>query len=218
MKELLDFRGRIGRIEWWFLHFLSIAGFAGATIGTQNSVLLPSGDNNIKDAVALFVTLPLMTTTVWIALTASIKRYNDLGKSGYWVFIIFVPFGIIAYLLECGFIRGKNLDNLYGVRDGRKTNKWRAANDSINTGIRSKILARRTIDLRGAAAARAAKTAKAKGPSFGRRENHKCPVARPTDALDQKPPAARTWKPATKANTLEGGVIALKMPSSRSSG
>jgi uncharacterized membrane protein YhaH (DUF805 family) len=52
---------------------------------------------------------------LWISIAVAVKRYHDRNKSGWWVFIVFVPIiGGIWYLVECGFLRGTPGPNDYG--------------------------------------------------------------------------------------------------------
>ena len=56
--------------------------------------------------ILAYITFAIAT---YIIVVAAIKRYHDLGKSGWWVCIIFIPFvGAIWQLIELSFFKGKN--------------------------------------------------------------------------------------------------------------
>jgi uncharacterized membrane protein YhaH (DUF805 family) len=51
----------------------------------------------------------------WVAIAASVKRWHDLDKSGWWILINFIPcIGGLWALIETGFFRGTIGDNHYG--------------------------------------------------------------------------------------------------------
>jgi len=53
---------------------------------------------------------------VWVGIIVGIKRWHDRGKSGWWIFIAFIPIvGGIWTLIECGFLRGTVGPNPYGA-------------------------------------------------------------------------------------------------------
>ena len=57
----------------------------------------------------------LFISLVWIGLAASVKRWHDCNKSGWWMPITFVPvIGGLWFLIECGFLPGTPGPNAYG--------------------------------------------------------------------------------------------------------
>jgi uncharacterized membrane protein YhaH (DUF805 family) len=49
-------------------------------------------------------------------IVVQIKRWHDLDKSGAWILINFIPFfGPLWTLIQCGFVRGTEGENQYGL-------------------------------------------------------------------------------------------------------
>lgn len=107
LKKYATFSGRARRKEYWMfqlfnmiiiavLYTLAIA--TGETIGSLFMV--------IYSLYALGVLLP--------SLAVTIRRLHDIGKSGSWFFISFVPFigGIWLLILTC--TEGNSGENSYG--------------------------------------------------------------------------------------------------------
>jgi uncharacterized membrane protein YhaH (DUF805 family) len=94
---LLDFNGRIKRLTWLifffalmtaeegcevlFRHVFHISGPAGSGEGLFPSVI-------IVDMAGLLGTLIFL----WPALALDVKRWHDMGRSGYYTLIIYGPF------------------------------------------------------------------------------------------------------------------------------
>ena len=94
---LFSFDGRINRKTYWafYLPFLILCAVTGIGYKEWN-------------AFRLLVVLILF----WPGLAFQVKRWHDRNKSGYWVFINFVPvIGAIWVTIELGFLpgtKGKN--------------------------------------------------------------------------------------------------------------
>lgn len=87
-----QFDGRASRSEyWWFYLFTVLTGIGADLIGETVGVL-----------ASLFVVLPTF------ALTA--RRLHDVGRSGWWVLIVFTIIGIpvVLYWLVKDSDKGKN--------------------------------------------------------------------------------------------------------------
>lgn len=87
-KKYCSFEGRARRKEFWGNYLFSLltviaAGVVGAIFDATVGLVL-------YYVAALALTLP--------ALGASIRRLHDIGKSGSWYFLIFVPFGAFVLL------------------------------------------------------------------------------------------------------------------------
>jgi uncharacterized membrane protein YhaH (DUF805 family) len=110
MHKLFSFEGRIPRRTYWagigiwiglLFAFSLIGGVIGAMIGNEN----------IGGILILLLLIPYM----WSVIVMQIKRWHDRGKSGFMIFVNFIPFvgGIWAFV-ECGCLRGTEGDNMYG--------------------------------------------------------------------------------------------------------
>ncbi|MCG9598498.1 DUF805 domain-containing protein [Vibrio sp. Isolate25] len=136
MKELLlSFQGRVGRKTYWIwniIYYVLIVGFAAGV-----NALLPSMAHLLLPLFLIVVLLPDL------AITA--KRWHDRGKSSWWLLLnvpliigrMTVPAGDPAQmtqpttlqavsslaalvcgvwiLVECGFLKGNQGNNQYGV-------------------------------------------------------------------------------------------------------
>lgn len=62
------------------------------------------------------VALVLSLVTMWISLTAQIKRWHDMDKSGSWCFVNLVPLiGPLYAIIELGFQHGTKGFNGFGA-------------------------------------------------------------------------------------------------------
>ncbi len=119
---LFGFQGRFTRASFWFVlvgvsvvetvllcvAFISHVLSAGAD-GTATAALGMSG--RITGIVVALLFIPL----IWIGLAASVKRWHDCNKSGWWMLVNFVPvIGGLWFLIECGFLAGTPGPNAYG--------------------------------------------------------------------------------------------------------
>ena len=104
---LFSLEGRVPRRLYWATRALSIAPLVIAGI---LAVLL--GEHR---GIATLVLLLAWIAGFWIALAGSVKRWHDLDKSGWWIFIALVPVvGGLWELIEAGCTRGTEGPNRYG--------------------------------------------------------------------------------------------------------
>ena len=81
MKNILWFKGRIGRLEY----FLTIL----VAIMLMSYVIAFMGAGIIPFLIHIFFT--------WIIICAGIKRFHDLGNPGVYVFLLLIPFALIYF-------------------------------------------------------------------------------------------------------------------------
>jgi uncharacterized membrane protein YhaH (DUF805 family) len=114
IKKYAQFRGRASRKEFWNFVLLSfiisfIAGMAGTLLEIQYMIPIESVEF-VKETGKLAKTityiplnlLPLGIGAIMFipSLAISIRRLHDLGKSGKWYFIIFIPFiGLVVLFI-----------------------------------------------------------------------------------------------------------------------
>lgn len=110
VRELLSPRGRIGWAGYWQAHLVQAAGFV---VGA-GAVSIARGEQASSLLVAFF----LMTWGVglWVSIAATIKRFHDRGKSGWWLLLMFVPLVQLWLLIELGFFEGEAHTNRFGAR------------------------------------------------------------------------------------------------------
>lgn len=110
LTSFLNFNGRIGRGTWWLVGLVlqPMLMFGGAGL----FLAMPGATTLILGSVLVLI-------SAWIGICSSIKRYHDRGKSGFWVFICFVPIvGTIWMFIELGFIPGEEGVNDFGPPPG----------------------------------------------------------------------------------------------------
>ena len=114
MNNYANFNGRASRSEfWWFALATSIAGFC---FGLVDGVILVVMDAPLD---SILWTLSPITTLFQLAifipsLSVAVRRFHDLGKSGWFWFILLIPcVGIILYIVWMA-TDGEPHDNMYG--------------------------------------------------------------------------------------------------------
>ena len=99
---LWSFQGRISRGEFWLGVLLSYVILVLLSVG----IIFAAGVE-----VGRFFGL-----VVWILLLLPLhaKRYHDLGRSGWWALISFIPLGVFWTLIQCGFSPSAPEPNVFG--------------------------------------------------------------------------------------------------------
>jgi len=86
-----NFKGRARRSEYWYVQlFLVLTNLAAAAI----DLALMDGDVDrfIANGGGGIVGLVWILATIVPALAVLVRRLHDIGKSGWWALIVFVPF------------------------------------------------------------------------------------------------------------------------------
>jgi uncharacterized membrane protein YhaH (DUF805 family) len=106
---LFAFDGRIPRRTYWGGTLGMIVVFYGVAFG---SMAIFGDKSPVTSVILLILDIPV----IWISLAVQIKRWHDRDKSGFWVFINFIPLiGGIWALVELGCLRGTEGPNQYGL-------------------------------------------------------------------------------------------------------
>lgn len=102
---LFSMSGRIPRRVFWLSSIaITVAFYLLLVLAIQ-----------LPDEVALFVLLGSYALFLWINLALLVKRWHDRDKSGFWVFISFIPvIGPVWQFVETGLLRGTYGENDYG--------------------------------------------------------------------------------------------------------
>lgn len=118
--NFFSFSGRITRTRWWIVGFL-ICGTAVVFLMVSFFILLiglvgmENPDLEKKIAYLLMLIPVCFLGVTYISLVTSAKRYHDIGKSGWWALIGFIPVvGPLWQIAELGFIKGSDEANEYG--------------------------------------------------------------------------------------------------------
>jgi uncharacterized membrane protein YhaH (DUF805 family) len=124
LKNYTNFSGRANRREWWiFLFFetfpilLCIAAFL-LVAAQAPTAQAPAGYPKPLTEITLMV--GAIFSAVWAAallipsLSVTVRRLHDIGLSGWWLLLVFIPVLGIVYLLVVTLIRGDKMKNAYG--------------------------------------------------------------------------------------------------------
>ena len=124
MNFLFGIQGRIGRLQWWGAQLIIFTLLAlpffilgmGVSDMSEEHIREVFADNGFA-LIVMF--LAFYVLAVWINVASTVKRFHDRDKSGFWFFIVFIPFiGGLWQLVECGFLSGTAGANNFGQRGG----------------------------------------------------------------------------------------------------
>jgi uncharacterized membrane protein YhaH (DUF805 family) len=102
MQRYLSFKGRAGRNELWIvLVTLSVAAGVGEAVGvlTHNT------------AVTIFFPLAVL----WPSIALAVRRWHDLGRSGWSILLQIVPIVNLWCIYMLAFRRGEQGRNRFGA-------------------------------------------------------------------------------------------------------
>ena len=102
-QKFADFGGRASRSEYWWFFLLTlivsvVSGVIDGFVGIE--ITATQGLVGLITSLALFIP----------GIAVAIRRFHDLGKSGWWVLSFFIIIGII-YM----FFDGEQSNNAYGA-------------------------------------------------------------------------------------------------------
>ncbi|MBZ5792940.1 DUF805 domain-containing protein [Burkholderia contaminans] len=108
VRTLFSFSGRAGRIQWWRVTVpLLIAG----------SLIDALADLPFAQRMATFVDVvgwAFAIVMVWMLVAVSVRRWHDLGKSGWWALLHAIPIGgAFVVIAMNGFYRGDDARNRF---------------------------------------------------------------------------------------------------------
>jgi uncharacterized membrane protein YhaH (DUF805 family) len=107
----LQFQGRATRAEFWQFYLLY---FVVATVGmiVGHSLDFLAGDPNGQVGFAIFAPIWLVFMPPIISVT--VRRLHDCDRSGWWIFLSFVPFGVLVLILAFYVREGTLGPNRFG--------------------------------------------------------------------------------------------------------
>jgi uncharacterized membrane protein YhaH (DUF805 family) len=112
LKRYARLSGRAGRPEYWY--FILIYLLASALLSIVDGIV---GTYNAKAGIGLLSGLwGLALLVPWLAV--SVRRLHDIGRSGWWVLIGFVPLVGFVVLLVFACTRSEPAANRYGAGPG----------------------------------------------------------------------------------------------------
>ena len=108
-NKYADFNGRARRREYWmFVLYVSV-------VGMVLSVLFGIFQNNFLGTIFSFLSAALSLAIFIPSLALCVRRLHDIGKSGGWVFISFVPIVGGIWLLVLLATDSQQGENQYGA-------------------------------------------------------------------------------------------------------
>lgn len=115
MSLLFGFDGRIGRGMWWLSQAIIFAILITASVHFGIEPKHWKVSHLWAEAQDNQGLLAVLMLCFWLNLVATIKRFHDRDKSGFWFLMSFVPFvGSLWVSVECGFFAGTLGTNSYG--------------------------------------------------------------------------------------------------------
>lgn len=109
-KSLFSFQGRAGRKTWW----LTVLAWTAIALVAQGLAVAGAFVSETVGTLATILALLLGIVALIAMLAVSVRRWHDVDKSGWWVFIGLVPVVGIYALVMNGFVRGTPGDNGFG--------------------------------------------------------------------------------------------------------
>lgn len=112
-KNYANFKGRARRSEyWWFLVFNSLVSIF------LNCIIQPIANSNSNSmflvCLALFLYLAYLVGMIIPAWAVTVRRLHDIGKSGWWWLIAFIPIVGSLVLLVWSCQDSDVCENKYG--------------------------------------------------------------------------------------------------------
>jgi uncharacterized membrane protein YhaH (DUF805 family) len=107
MRFYFSVQGRTSRKAYWLFYILPVV-LTGAVLGFLISRV------HIPALSALLLLIALAPLLVWVGIAVSVKRLHDIGRSGWWAVLCFVPYLDYVAVPVLGIIPGKSGSNSYG--------------------------------------------------------------------------------------------------------
>jgi uncharacterized membrane protein YhaH (DUF805 family) len=100
--------GRTSRRQYWTYQLVMIAAIVAAVFADVGAIRSGLEHTHIG-LIVTFVTIIHCVPSI----TATVRRLHDIGRSGWWYLLCFVPLGGLV-VLYWTFVRGDTGDNAYG--------------------------------------------------------------------------------------------------------
>lgn len=116
LKRYADFNGRSRRKEYWMFALFHILAIVALTIVAVIGGMIGGGDGKMGPlGIVGLVVLGLFALAMIVpTIAVSVRRFHDLGKSGWFYLLSFIPGvgGFIVLVFMC--LEGTPGDNVYG--------------------------------------------------------------------------------------------------------
>lgn len=133
LKKYVTFQGRASRSEFWYFNLFNVLINILFFIGI---FLALSVENVMVGQVIYMVSLVYMIGVLLPNIAVSVRRLHDIGKSGWWYFIILVPF-VGVFVLLYFFVQDSQINSNYfgeNPKDGNRQQKENAYSQQGITG------------------------------------------------------------------------------------
>ncbi len=105
LKKYMVFDGRARRAEYWYFTLIYV--IISIVLSGIDYFILNASDTGLavlSSVFSLAILLPM--------IGVSVRRLHDIGKTGWWYLLTFIPFG--SFVLLYFFIQDSEPDNQYG--------------------------------------------------------------------------------------------------------
>ena len=116
MTQLLfSFYGRLGRLAFFLWSVLITVVAAAAYLVLVTVTQTPPNQTSFGDTMTVVIMLAVLAVTIWVSFALSVKRFHDMEASGWWSFLLIIPYvGFIVAVVLC-FVNGTDGPNKYGA-------------------------------------------------------------------------------------------------------
>jgi len=123
LRKYSVFEGRASRSEFWWFALAYYAFFllilpVLVVMGRGSTLDQASSDSAVETAAYFVVGLAFYVGLLLPYVSAAVRRLHDTDRPGWWWFIIFIPFGVIALIVLLAS-KGDPGWNDYGPSPGR---------------------------------------------------------------------------------------------------
>lgn len=124
LKQYADFKGRARRKEYWmYVLFLTIAYIIAAILDNVLGLSIKMAGQSMGYG---YIYLLVALATIVPSIAVSVRRLQDINKSGWFVLIAFIPIIGVLILLYWSLLEGTKGENQYGPDP-------KAAGEVVNT-------------------------------------------------------------------------------------
>jgi uncharacterized membrane protein YhaH (DUF805 family) len=106
--------GRTSRSQYWTYQLIAFLLLVGAVFADSGAIRLGFEQGHLGIFFVFFTIFHFIPS-----ITVTVRRLHDIGKSGFWYLLCFVPFGALVVLFWT-IRRGDEGDNGYGDADGNR--------------------------------------------------------------------------------------------------
>lgn len=112
LSHMLDFTGRMNRRAYWYF-LLMVLALSCLAISVDSAVFLSALTDGTPEIRIGTMTMTFGALHFLPIFSASVRRLHDVGKSGVWILLNFVPF-VGSVILFSWYARPSAPDSLHG--------------------------------------------------------------------------------------------------------